>query len=363
METYKIPLVPGPSSVPLKYREAYLTDFGSTDLESDFFDLLAENIALLQKSLKTKNDVIIGSGEAMSILWGALKSVVAPGDRVLAVSNGLFGHGFGEMAEAIGAKADYLEAPDGEFVTPEALRKKIAEFRPHVITAVHCETPSGLLNPISDIAPVIAESGALFVLDFVASAFGADVAADEWGVDLGLLGSQKCLSLLPDICAITVSKRAWKRAHEVNYAGYDAILPWEKALEIKAMPYTHNWQANKALNMSLKDAQTEGMDNAFKRHAEAAEYCRCRARAMGLKLYAANDALASPTVTALMVPEGWTWPDFDAALRSHGLAVGGSYGALAGKVFRVGHMGSQADKELVKRGMDVIEEVLAGKKA
>ncbi|MCD7953698.1 MAG: hypothetical protein LUG14_12515 [Synergistaceae bacterium] len=86
MQTYKIPLVPGPSSVPLKYREAYLTDYGSTDLENDFFALLAENISLLQQVLKTKNSVIIGSGEAMMILWGALKSVVKPGDRVLAVS-------------------------------------------------------------------------------------------------------------------------------------------------------------------------------------------------------------------------------------------------------------------------------------
>ncbi|MCD8393012.1 MAG: hypothetical protein LUB57_07310 [Cloacibacillus porcorum] len=111
MQTYKIPLVPGPSSVPLKYREAYLTDYGSTDLENDFFALLAENISLLQQILKTKNSVIIGSGEAMMSLWGALKSVVKPGDRVLAVSNCLFGHGFGEMAEAMGVQAEYLEAP------------------------------------------------------------------------------------------------------------------------------------------------------------------------------------------------------------------------------------------------------------
>lgn len=358
MQTYKIPLVPGPSSVPLKYREAYLTDYGSTDLENDFFALLAENISLLQQILKTKNSVIIGSGEAMMILWGALKSVVKPGDRVLAVSNGLFGHGFGEMAEAMGVQAEYLEAPEGEFVDKEALRRKIAEFRPDVVTAVHCETPSGLLNPIEEIAPVVAESGALFVVDFVASAVGADVRVDEWGIDLGLLGSQKCLSLLPDICMLTVSDRAWKRAKDINYAGYDAILPWKDALIVKAMPYTHNWQANAALNLALKSVLEEGLENSFKRHEEAAAYCRRRAKDMGLKLYAAKESLASPTVTAVMVPDGWSWPELDAALRKEGLAVGGSYGPLAGKVFRIGHMGSQANMELVKRGMDVIEKVL-----
>ena len=185
MKTYKIPLVPGPTSVPAEYREAYMTDYGSTDLEEEFFELLAENHNLLKKMLHTQNDVIIGSGEGMLALWGAMKSVIKPGDKVLAVSNGIFGHGFGEMAEAIGARAEYLEAPDGAFVSADALRAKLAEFRPDVVTAVHCETPSGLLNPIAEIASAVVESGALFIVDFVASAGGADVCVDDWHIDLG----------------------------------------------------------------------------------------------------------------------------------------------------------------------------------
>jgi len=82
---------------------------------------------------------------------------------------------------------------------------------------------------------------------------------------------------------------------------------------------------------------------------------------MGITLYPKREELCSPTVTAAIVPEGWTWKELDEALREHGMAVGGSYGPLAGKVFRIGHMGSQADVELVTRGMDVLEEVLAAK--
>ena len=104
MQTYKIPLVPGPVSVPRKYREAYLTDYGSSDLEKDFYALLGENQELLQQILKTKNEVTIQSGEAMLILWGALKSTVKAKDRVLVLSNGIFGRGFGEMAETLGAE-------------------------------------------------------------------------------------------------------------------------------------------------------------------------------------------------------------------------------------------------------------------
>ncbi|KEJ92266.1 pyridoxal-phosphate-dependent aminotransferase family protein [Synergistes jonesii] len=361
MQTYKIPLVPGPVSVPQKYREAYLTDYGSSDVEDEFFALLSDNISLLRRVLKTKNDVAIGSGEAMSALWGAMKSLVGPGDKFLTISNGLFGHGFGEMAEALGARVEYLEAPDGEFVTAEQTRRKISEFGPDFISAVHCETPSGLLNPLAEIAPAVAESGAIFIVDFVASALGADVRVDEWGIDIGLLGSQKCLSILPDIHATTVSERAWKRAARVNYAGYDALLPWKNVLKTKAMPYTHNWHANKAMNLSLKDSLEEGLENGFRRHEEAAALCRRRAKEMGLSLYAKDEKLSSPTVTAIMIPDGWTWEELDAEFRKEGLAVGGSWGKLAGKVFRIGHMGSQANAELVKRGMDVVEKVISKK--
>lgn len=362
MKTYKYPLVPGPVSVPLKYREAYLTDYGSSDLEDDFYSLLADNQTLVKRLLRTKNDVTIQSGEAMLILWGAMKSTLRAKERLLCISNGLFGHGAGEMAEAIGAEVEYLEAPDGEFVTPEAVREKVASFRPDMVTAVHCETPSGLLNPIQDIAAAVAESGALFYVDFVASAAGAEVRVDDWGIDLGLLGSQKCLSILPDLSILTVSERAWKKAESVGYAGYDAILPWRSAIETKSMPCTHNWHANAALNLSLRHIlDEEGLEQSFARHAEAAEYCRGRIRAMGLRLYAADDSIASPTVTAVLVPDGWTWPELDMALRARGTVVGGSYGKLAGRVFRIGHMGSQADMELLKNGLDILEDVLKSK--
>ncbi len=358
MKTYEVPLVPGPVSVPRKFREAYMTDFGSSDLEKDFFELLKENQNLVKEILKTKNSVTIQSGEAMLILWGALKSTVGPKDRVLAISNGIFGHGLGEMAQSVGAEVRYLDADDGMFIEKETLKLELDSFKPDLVTAVHCETPSGLLNPIGEIAGMIKESGALFCVDFVASAGGTDVRVDEWGIDLGLLGSQKCLSLLPDLSVLTVSERAWKAAERVGYAGYDAVLPWRDA-EIKMeMPCTHNWHANAAMNLSLKSLLEEGLENSFMRHEKTAAYCRSRISTMGLELYAKEAVLASPTVTAVKVPDGWTWPQLDALLREHGMAVGGSYGHLAGKVFRVGHMGSQANMDLVKKGMDILEKVL-----
>lgn len=359
MKTYKVPLVPGPVRVPEKFREAYMTDYGSSDLEKDFYDLLKDNQKLLKKVLKTDNSITIQSGEAMLVLWGALKSTIRPGDRVLALSNGLFGHGLGEMAQSLGAEVRYLEADEGKFVDKEILSGELGTFRPYMVTAVHCETPSGLLNPIGEIAPIVSQSGALFCVDFVASAGGADLRVDEWGIDLGLLGSQKCLSLLPDLSVLTVSDDAWEAAERVNYAGYDAVLPWRDAEEKQEMPCTHNWHANAAMNLSLRAILEEGLENSFRRHKEVSVYCHSRISSMGLDLYAREKALASPTVTAVRMPSGWTWEKLDGSLREEGMAVGGSYGDLAGKVFRIGHMGSQADMELVKNGMDILETVLS----
>lgn len=358
METYKIPLVPGPVSVPEAYRRAYLTDYGSADLESDFFALLADNERLLQKILHTEQSVAIQSGEAMLILWGALKSTLGPGDRVLCLSNGLFGSGFKEMAEATGAEARLLEAPDGAFFSAHDVAAAIEEYRPHLVTAVHCETPCGLLNPIAEIGPLVRASGALFVVDFVASAIGADVRVDEWCIDLGLLGSQKCLSLLPDLSMLTIGERAWEAAERANYAGYDAILPWRNVQRNCATPYTHNWHANAALQLALRSTLDEGPETIFRRHEEAAVHCRRRAQELGIERYAQDERLASPTVTALWVPAGWSWQGLDGALRKRGVAMGGNYGKLAGRVFRIGHMGSQAQVALVESGMRALADVL-----
>ncbi len=125
------------------------------------------------------------------------------------------------------------------------------------------------------------------------------------------------------------------------------------------MPYTHDWNAMKALNISLNMIMREGLEAAIERHSKAAKLCRDIGRSIGLKLFPKNESYSSPTVTAFYVPEKFSWSEFDGALREKGLALGGNYGKLAGRVFRVGHMGSQADCDLVREGMNIIREVVS----
>ncbi len=270
MKTYPIPLVPGPVSVPQKIREAWLTDFGSSDLETDFFELYAQNQALVQKLLGTCNSVVLTAGEAMSILWGGVKSALRPGEKLLAVSSGLFGEGFADMARAIGAEAELVAAPNDRLPDPEEVRRAALRFRPKLITAVHCETPSGTLTPLAEWGRIAREVDALLLVDFVSSGGGTPVEVDANQIDIGLLGSQKVLSLPPSLSISSISARAWSVFAEVGYSGYDAYLPWRTVPEVHAIPYTHDWQGMMGLNVALNLIMDEGLENVYERHSRAA---------------------------------------------------------------------------------------------
>lgn len=359
-KVYETPLIPGPTSVPEFIRNEYLTNFGSADLEDAFFDLYSETSKNIQKLVNAHHSsVVIMSGEGMVALWGALKSVIKQGDRVLCVSSGLFGDGFEEMAKCCGCTTKLVKSAEGDCPSNDEIRRVAKEFQPKLITCVQCETPSGLINPIEPIGQIAKEIGALFLVDFVSSAGSTEVKVDEWGIDLGLLGTQKCLSCLPDLGIITVSAKAWKVIKEVNYYGYDAILPFEKAVENKYFPYTPNWHAISALNKSLVHlVNEEGLEKVFKLHSDVAQFCRNEIRKIGLKTYPIKEELNSPSVTAVWVPDGWTWDELNTKLREKEIFVGGTFGPLTGKIFRIGHMGSQANYEYINRTVKALKEIL-----
>jgi aspartate aminotransferase-like enzyme len=357
MQHYAIPLAPGPVRIPAAVRAAYAVDFGSSDLEEEFFALYTRCETGLQTLLATHNRTAILSGEGMVALWGAMKSVLQPGDRVLAVATGLFGYGFGDMARQLGANVEIVGFDDDEILDPDRVRDAAKRFRPKLITVVHCETPSGTLNPLADVGQICREVDALYYVDFVASAGGLPVLVDAWQIDLGLLGSQKVLSLMPDLAMVTISDRAWEAIAATAYVGYDALAPWRTAIADRYMPYTHNWQALAGLEVGLQLLADEGHAAVYARHAAVAHQCRTGLAQLGIDLWPKQEAFCSPTVTAAKIPTGTDWPSLDRALRARGMVVGGSYGPLAGKVFRIGHMGTQADPQLVQQGLAILAEL------
>ena len=363
MQQWRYPLVPGPVKVPASVLAARERDYPSPDLEEEFFLLYERVQGQLQTIMGTapaSGGPAIMLGEAMVVLWGAVKSCVAPGDRVLVVSTGLFGEGFADMARVVGADVRLLAFGDDEAIDPARVEGELKAFRPRMVTAVHCETPCGTLNPVEAVGALLDRYGVdLYLVDAVASIGGAPLNAEAARIDLCLLGSQKCLSAPPGLSVVAAGPRAWKAAKRVGYRGYDALLPFERAVEERYFPYTHSWHGIAGLEEACRLLLDEGLEAAYARHERVAALCRRCGRELGLELFPRDERANSPTVTAFKVPERIGWPELNRRLRERGVAVGGSYGRLAGKVFRIGHMGTQADERLVSEAMALLGEALA----
>ncbi|WP_353117347.1 aminotransferase class V-fold PLP-dependent enzyme [Nitratidesulfovibrio sp.] len=357
-----IPMVPGPVTLHPAVLAAMTRDYGSGQIEPDYLKLYAETGRNLAQLMGTQHDVVLMTGEGMLALWAALKSCLVPGDKVLSVGTGVFGDGIGDMAASIGCEVLKVSLPYNETIDDlTGIEDAIRSFKPKMLTAVHCETPSGTLNPLGDLGALKQTCGVpLFYVDAVASVGGAPVQADAWHADLVLGGSQKCLSAPPSMSFLSVSPAAWEVVETVGYQGYDAIGPFRTVQQDGRCPYTPYWHGTAALNAGALAILNEagGMQGCFDRHQEVAERCRAGLAKLGIDLWTAEGAVNSPTVTAALVPEGFDWPEWRQRLRERGLIVSGSFGPMAGKVFRLGHMGTQATEALVDAALDVIETVM-----
>ncbi len=196
MRSYKIPMVPGPVKVSPVVYASLTADFGAGYMEEEFFGLYTAVTRKLQKLMGTEADVIIQSGEAMSILWGALKSCLTQGEKVLAVSTGFFGEGFADMARCFGAQGEVVSYGYDETIHDlDRVEDAIRRYKPKMITAVHCETPSGTLNPLKALGELKKKYQVpLFVVDAVASVGCTEVNGDEWNADIVMGGSQRVVA-------------------------------------------------------------------------------------------------------------------------------------------------------------------------
>ncbi|KAF9913368.1 hypothetical protein EC991_000130 [Linnemannia zychae] len=396
MDQPKANLVPGPTVVPQYLLERYSNTFyGSGDLHKECLDSYndcctqLEGLIGFQTERARGGEIVIMSGEGMVGLWGGLKSVipwpfqycketgklVAETEerkfRVLTVGNGVYGCGMLDMVVGMRYPNIEVKAVDSAWDAPVDVGKAvevIREWQPDLVTMVHCDTPTGALNSeaVRLVGEACSKTEALFYVDVVSSAGAVPVDISGWNIDIGLLGSQKAFSLEPSLGIVTVSAKAWKQIEKVNYGGYDALLPFKSFQKSGGFPYTPLWSALDAMQYQLKTvygSNNELAESVYKRHTDVAQYCRDRVRKMGLKLWWDKEhaALNSASVTAIRVPENTTWEELDQKLRKEGVIFGGSYGQTANALFRIGHMGTQAELKTVTYALDVLEKIISQK--
>ncbi|HEX2648414.1 MAG TPA: aminotransferase class V-fold PLP-dependent enzyme [Burkholderiales bacterium] len=346
--------IPGPTNVPDRVLRAI--DFPTMDHRGPEFAVLGKEVlAGMKRMFKTTSPVVIYPASGTGAWEAALVNTLSPGDAILMYETGHFATLWQKMALRLGLAPEFIPGDWRTGADAQAIEAKLREDKAHRIKAVcvvHNETSTGVVSRVGEVRRAIdaAKHPALLMADTISSLGSIDYRHDEWGVDVTVGGSQKGLMLPPGLSFNAVSAKALA-------AGKSAKLPrsfWDWADMIAAnkdgyFPYTPAtnllYGLREALKMLLEE---EGLDNVFARHQRHAEATRRAVRAWGLEVLAKNPAEYSASLTAVMMPPGH---DADKArkviLENFDLSLGTGLTRLAGKVFRIGHLGDFNDLALM----------------
>jgi aspartate aminotransferase-like enzyme len=356
---YKI-MTPGPTQVAENVRYARMMECTNPDLDAEFYDFYKETCELISELLGTKNETLILGGEGILGLEAACASLTEQGDKVLIIDNGLFGNGFKDFVTMYGGEAVLYTTDYRNTINIEELEKFLeANHDFKYATVVHCDTPSGMLNDISKICPLLKKYGIMTVVDSVSAMFGEYVNVDEFQIDILCGGSQKAVSAPPGLTFVVISDEAKKEMHNRHTpiaAFYANLTIFDNYYENKWFPYTMPISDIYGLRVAFDNIKND--KNILERHKIVAEKVRTTLVNNGLKLY--QNTGFSNTVTVFEVPEGMT-ADYilDEMKKRYGIMLAGSFGEFEGKVVRIGHMGENAYMEKVQEVLDGLIELLA----
>lgn len=349
-------MTPGPTQVPGDVLRARSLPCGNPDLDEEFPDEYRDTCRLISRLLDTENETLILSGEGILGLEAACASLTEPGDRVLVLDNGIYGKGFADFVSMYGGTPVlYTRDMRRAFDAAELSEYLAQDHDFKYATLVHCDTPSGMLNPVEELCPLLKKYGILTVVDSVSGMFGNRLSVTEAQIDLLCGGSQKAVSAPPGLTFVTLSEEAKEamRNRKTPIASFYANLRiFEGYYEKKWFPYTMPGSDIKGLRAAMELIAADG--GLYDRHARIAAAARAAITEAGLKLYAENGF--SDTVTVFEVPEGTTDSAILAGVLSRGMMLAGSFDVLAGKVIRIGHMGANANDTDMLDMMQALDE-------
>jgi alanine-glyoxylate transaminase / serine-glyoxylate transaminase / serine-pyruvate transaminase len=358
--------IPGPTNVPDRVLRAI--DNPTIDHRGPEFGVLGRKVlAEIRLIFKTRRPVVIYPASGTGAWEAALVNALSPGDRVLMFETGHFATLWREMAGKLGLEVEFVPGDWRHGVDPSVVEEMLAQDRGQrikAVMAVHNETSTGVTSRIGDIRKAIDRTRhpALLMVDTISSLASIDYRHDEWGVDITVAGSQKGLMLPPGLSFNAISDKALA-AHKTarlprSYWDWSAMLA---ANQTGFFPYTPATNLLYGLNEAIEMLLEEGLDNVFARHDRHAEATRRAVRGWGLEILCLNPAEYSSALTAVMMPPGCNADELrKIVLDKFDMSLGAGLTKLAGKVFRIGHLGSFNDLMLmgtlagVEMGLDLL---------
>jgi len=363
VQTYDL-MIPGP----VELAPEVLDTLGSQVIAHygpEFTRFYRETIDLLKRIFQTAGDLfpIVGSGSAG--LEAAISSVIGRNDEFLVLSNGYFGERIAEIGQAYTSKVNKLNFPLTEQVSPKVLQEAMEKNRNvKAVGVVHCETSTGLLNPVAQLAEVCKEKGVLIMVDAIASLGGVELPMDEWEIDICVAASQKCLESPPGLAFVGVSKDTWPVLEATASSGWYLNLKRAKEYATSLAAVRHPTSTTMAtplvcaLRTALEGILAEGLETRFARHRHMAELLREGLSEHGFELLI-PPAIASPTVVAAKGRKDLGADLLVKLLRGdYQIQIGGGIGELEGKIFRIGNMGPNAQQERIVHLLEAIKRLV-----
>jgi alanine-glyoxylate transaminase/serine-glyoxylate transaminase/serine-pyruvate transaminase len=341
--------IPGPTNVPervLRAMDRPVPDHRGPEMPS----LVSEIRTGLRRVFKSeRGEPVIFPGSGTGAWEASLVNTLSPGDRVLTFENGHFAKLYAEAARQLGVQVDEVKLRWGDAVTQSDVE---ANLKPEhrAVLIVHNETSTGVTTDLAAVRRGIDRSGRdpLLLVDVVSALGSIDFRMDEWRVDVALTGTQKGLMLPPGSAVLCVGPRALEAAEKSRTPRY--FYDWRpviRDMQQGFFPYTPATLLLFGLREALRMLSEEGLDNVFARHSRLAQATREAVRAWGLSLLASDAARASNSLTAVVLEDGDSGTVVKVAAERLNLSLGVGLGQLRGRVFRIGHLGSLNELEVL----------------
>lgn len=362
----RVLLGPGPSDVHPRVLQSMSTPLVG-HLDPKFVELMDHTQELLRFVFQTQNKMTLPiSGTGSAGMEACFANLIEPGDDVIIGVNGVFGTRMVEVATRCGAKPTEMTTDWGRVFTREQVQAALAECpHPKFVALVHAETSTGAWQPLEDMASLIHQAGALFLVDAVTSLGGCPLEVDNWGIDACYSGTQKCLSCPPGLSPVTFSQAALdvigNRKSKVQSWYLDLSLLgnyWSEGQAKRVYHHTAPISMNYALYEALTLVKEEGLSARHARHRRNHEALAAGLKAFGIEL-AAQEGHRLWMLNSVTIPDGVD----DAAVRNallndYNIEIGAGLGAFAGKVWRIGLMGESSSQDNVLRLLTALEAVL-----
>jgi len=350
--------IPGPTPCPPQSLQAMGRQM-INHRGGEFAKILNSITEKLKQIFQTKGDVFLLTGSGTGGMEAAIVNILSPGDKVLSISNGAFGERFADIAKGFGAKVTRLNFEWGKPVNLEAIVESLrADDDIKAVLVTHNETSTGMTNNLGEISTAIKKFDKLLLVDAISSLGCINLPVDDWHCDIVVTGSQKGWMVPPGLAMVSVSERAWQANAQAKMPRYYWDFNKAKDYYQKGQtPWTPAISIFYALDTTLDLMLSEGLDNIFTRHARVAQVTRNGIKSLGLSLFA-DEQYASNTVTAVNAPDDIDVLKLSQVLREeYKIIIAGGQGKLAGKIFRIGHLGLVYEDD-IKAVLDALNKAL-----